>query len=228
METALFPMLLIIALTIPVGYVAGNAAVYAFNRMPAAWLTDYGQEPDEKVISKGKQRIKSVPWKYVFSASFIVVGIYMGLRDWQYAIPGMIALWILLLIALGDMKYSIIPDQLCLLLAITGFGFVPFHSEPLDMLWGALLGFFAIVLIHLFGKLVFKKDAIGFGDAKLCAALGLVLGWKIVAGVMIGGAFLGGVWAAVGLVRKRFQPEDEQPLGHFIAAAAGIAIVFFL
>lgn len=227
MDAGLLGMAAIIAVAIPTGYVAGNAAVYAFNRMPASWLTDYGQIPDEKVVSKGTQRVKSIPWKYVFGATFIVLGIYLGLRDWQYAIPALAALWILLLIALGDMKYKIIPDQMCILLAITAFGFVPFHDGYLDILLGALLGFFAVLSVNLAGKLIFKKDAVGFGDAKLCAALGLVLGWKGIAGVMIGGAFLAGVWAAAGLLAKRHGPGDEQPLGPFLATAAGITIVFF-
>lgn len=227
METELFPVLIIIAVAIPTGYVAGNAAVYAFNRIPATWLVDYDEIPDEKAVSEGKQRVKSVPWKYVFAASFIVVGIYLGLKNWLYAIPAMIALWLLLLVALGDVKYKIIPDQLCFLLAITAMGFVPFHDECLNILWGAVLGFSAVVAVNFAGKLIFKRDAIGFGDAKLCGVLGLILGWKWIGIAMVAGAFLAGIWAAAGLLTKRLAPGDEQPLGHFIAAAAGVVIIFF-
>lgn len=227
MDPELLKILGIVGVAVPVGYVAGNAAVYAFNRMPSSWLTDYGEPPDEKVVSKGRQRVNSVPWKYVFAASFIVLGIYLGLSHWQYAIAAMVALWLLLLVAIGDIKYRIIPDQLCLFLAITAMGFVPFHPGHLDILWGGLLGFFAILTVNLAGRLIFRKNAIGLGDAKLCGALGMILGWKAIGVVMIVAAFLGGVWAAVGLVTKRYKPGDEQPLGQFIAAAAAIKIVFF-
>ena len=52
------PVLIIIAVAIPTGYVAGNAAVYAFNRIPATWLVDYDEIPDEKAVSEGKQRVR--------------------------------------------------------------------------------------------------------------------------------------------------------------------------
>lgn len=227
MESDLLRILTVVGVFIPIGYVAGNAAVYAFNRMPASWLTDYGEEPDEKVVSEGRQRVKSIPWKYVFAASFIVLGVYLGLSDWLYAIPAMVALWLLLLVALGDIKYKIIPDQLCLFLGITAMGFVPFHHHYLDILWGGLLGFFSVLAVSLLGKLIFRRDAIGLGDAKLCGALGMILGWKSIGAVMIVGAFMGGLWAAIGLLTKRYKGGDEQPMGQFIAAAAAITMVFF-
>ena len=32
------------------GIFAGNGAVYFFNKMPAAWLTDYGEKPSEELL----------------------------------------------------------------------------------------------------------------------------------------------------------------------------------
>ena len=44
---------------IAVGTIAGNGAVYFFNRIPARWLCDYGQEPDEELLHPTRQRVRS-------------------------------------------------------------------------------------------------------------------------------------------------------------------------
>ena len=51
----------------------GNAAVYLFNRMPAEWLCDYDEDPSDELKSRDVQRVKSMPWKYLFSMLFIVI-----------------------------------------------------------------------------------------------------------------------------------------------------------
>lgn len=99
-------VIIVIVAAIVVGFIAGNGAVYMFNRLPDTWLCDYGEEPSKEVSVEGGQRIKSWPWKWVFSASFIVVGIYMGVSDWQYAVAGLCACWLLLLLAWADGKYK--------------------------------------------------------------------------------------------------------------------------
>ena len=71
---------------IAVGTIAGNGAVYFFNRIPARWLCDYGQEPDEELLHPTRQRVRSTPWKYVFSGLFIAIGIYLAIDSPLYAL----------------------------------------------------------------------------------------------------------------------------------------------
>ena len=52
----------IIALVL--GVIGGNGAVYAFNHMPAQWLCDYGEVPEEDKLQR--QRINSRPWRRFF------------------------------------------------------------------------------------------------------------------------------------------------------------------
>ena len=105
-------ILITCAVAIVLGVILGSGAVYVFNRIPAAWLTDYGEEPSEELKDTSSQRVKSVPWKYVFTGLFIALGIYMGVRDISIALPVVIALWLLLLMSIADIKYMIVPDQL--------------------------------------------------------------------------------------------------------------------
>ena len=73
--------LIICLAAIGAGVILGNGAVYFFNRIPGKWLCDYGQEPDEELLHPTRQRLRSTPWKYVFTGMFIVIGIWLGMRD---------------------------------------------------------------------------------------------------------------------------------------------------
>ena len=211
--------------SIAIGIIGGNGAVYAFNKLPASWLCDYGKEPSEAAKSLGTQRIKSYPWKYVFTASFIVVAIYMGINDWQYAIAGIIGIWLLLEIAIADKKYMIIPDQLVMFLAITGFGFIPFQGGFMDLVEGVILGGCVMLAVALVGKFITKKDVAGIGDVKLCAAVGLATGPYGIGFTIICGAFICGIVAAILLLMKKIKKDDEIALGPYLCGAAIIYIV---
>ena len=84
--------------------------------MPGQWLCDYGDTPDQELLNPTTQRIKSHPWKYLFSMGFVILNIKLFVDDWQFALAATAALWLLLELALADKKYSIVPDQLIILL----------------------------------------------------------------------------------------------------------------
>ena len=171
---AVIRALLICGAAIGLGIVLGNGAVYFFNRIPGKWLTDYDAEPSEELLRPTRQRVRSTPWKYVFTGFFICCGIYLGLRDPAYALPALAAMWLLLEMSIADLKYMIVPDQLVLLLGVTSLGFITRHrGGPLDAVWGALLGFGALASMALLAKLMYKKPAIGGADVKLFGVLGL-------------------------------------------------------
>ena len=218
-------VLIVVLASIGAGVLAGNGAVYAFNRLPARWLCDYGQEPSPELLSRDTQRVKSWPWKYVFTATFIIIGIYMAMMNWQYAAPAFIACWLLLLIAIADRKYMIVPDQLVLLLAVTGIGFIPFRGSYLTLVWGALLGAAAMLAVVLLGRLIWKKSVMGFGDVKLSAALGLAAGYRGIAVILITAAFASGAVLAVMLIRRKIKMTDSVPLGPYICAAGAAYLI---
>lgn len=221
-------VILICAAAIAVGILLGNGAVYFFNKMPGTWLTDYGQTPSEELLHPTKQRIRSTPWKYVFTGFFITIGIYLGIDNLSYAIPALVAIWLLVEMSAADIKYMIVPDQLIILLATTGIGFIPHHEGgPLSGIWGALLGFGVVGLIAVLGRLIYRRTAVGGGDVKIFGALGLACGLDGVIFVFIVSTFLSAghfVWL---LMRKKAKPGDERPMVPYIAAATILYMVFF-
>ncbi|MGN0702204.1 MAG: prepilin peptidase, partial [Lentihominibacter sp.] len=148
-------MEIILLETVPglvLGILAGEAAVRIFNLIPWKWLCDYGENPVERgnAVAKARKltsdeaenitrslvdsefrRIKENPWRWVFGAGFscLLVKLMMegGLEtlNIQYVTGALVFCWGLLLIGLADLKYMIIPDQLLLIPAVAGAGFLP-------------------------------------------------------------------------------------------------------
>ena len=218
--------LIICGAAIGAGILLGNGAVYFFNKMPGKWLCDYGQEPDEELMHPTHQRVKSTPWKYVFSGLFIAAGIKMGLENPLYALPALAALWLLLEMSIADIKYMIVPDQLIMLLVITGLGFIPHHAfGVMDCLVGAAIGFGIMVLIAVIGRLGYKKAAVGGAAIKLFGALGLCLGTDGIIAVFILSTFLSAGHFLWLLIRRKIRLSGERPMVPYIAAAATIYLV---
>lgn len=221
-------VILICVAAIAAGIVLGNGAVYFFNKMPGIWLTDYGQTPSEELLHPTKQRIRSTPWKYVFTGFFIAIGIYLGVDNLSYAIPALAAIWLLVEMSAADIKYMIVPDQLIILLAATGIGFIPHHEGgPLSGIWGALLGFGVVGLIAILGRLIYRRTAVGGGDIKLFGALGLACGIDGVIFVFIVSTFLSAGHFVWQIIRKKAKAGDERPMVPYIAAATILYMVFF-
>lgn len=226
MEKQLIVTFIICGAAIGAGVVLGNGAVYFFNRMPGKWLCDYDEEPSQELLHPTCQRVKSTPWKYVFTGFFVVIGITLGLQNPLYAFPALIAIWLLLEMSIADIKYMIVPDQLIMLLVLTGLGFIRHHAfGVMDCLLGAAVGFGVLLIIALISKIFYKEPAVGGADIKLFAALGLALGTDGIIAVFVISTFLSAghfIWM---MVKKGAKLTDERPMVPYIAAAATIYLV---
>ncbi len=210
-------------ISIGVGILAGWGSVAFFNKIPAKWLCDYDEEPDERVWGL---RIKKYPWSPVFAILFIWILFFMWYRNPLYQLVAVISLWFLLLIFLADLKFMIIPDQFTMAIAITAIGYIPFQTDLLSPLLGAAIGGGSFLFIGFTGKLIFKKEAMGFGDVKLFAAIGLMAGMKGVIIIIFLTIMSAGIVMGIGLLIGKLQRGDHQPLAPFITASAGAFILF--
>ena len=157
----------------------------------------------------------------------------------------------LLLISAIDYRHQIIPDSLNIFMALLGVAMIFVHSSLGDfglkngMIGGSFLGSYALMffvgnsqivnalagvafgilfigLIHL----LTRGRGIGFGDVKLAAAAGLLLGWPDIALSLLLAFVIGAVVGGGLMFFKRKTLHDAVPFGPFIAV--GITIVFFL
>lgn len=97
-----------------------------------------------------------------------------------------ISIIILLMITVSDFKYTIIPDQFTVALAVVFLavviydrlrGYNIFSSEWWQPIAGAAIGGGAMLLINAIGVIIYKKEGMGFGDVKLFAAIGILTGF---------------------------------------------------
>lgn len=90
-------------------------------------------------------------------------------------------------------------------------------------LFGMVVGAGIIYGMGVVGKVLFRKEAMGFGDVKFMAMIGGVLGWK---GVLVS-LFLACVsGSVVGLVRKAVTGDSYIPFGPFLGLGAVAMMVF--
>ena len=216
-----------VAAAVVFGLLAGFGAVYIFNKMPAGWLCDYGEKPDPILADPYVQRVKGYPWRWIYAAGFTCLLIRLMLVNVQLGAAGLFACWALLIIGLADLKYMIIPDQFVIMLALTGIGFIPFHASYLDLILGAAAGGGIMLLVAVIGGISYKKEVMGFGDVKLFASLGLVLGLKGIIVVLVGSSITAGIAAAAALASGRASKGDARPLGPHICGW-GIFVIFVL
>ena len=116
-------------------------------------------------------------------------------------------------------------------LGLIASGFVPGmyvglagRAAFLDALAGAAAGAGALLAVGLLGKLIYRKEAMGFGDVELIAMIGAFLGWR---GVFLAVFFGSLVGAAVGIsliVLKLRRREDYVPFGPYLALGALLAL----
>lgn len=227
---------ILLGLAIFLGWLAGNATVFLFNKLPGQWLTDYNEIPLEEMLHPTRQRIESTPWKLVYSMFFIVCGIWIAEKLWQASlgywsivallISYIIAMWLLLLLALADGKYGIIPDQLVFILALTAIGFAPYKESFLDPLYGALIGGGAMLILSLIGKAITKRPSLGMGDVKIFLAIGLIMGFKGTVAILLVTAISSAVGFSVGLLVGTLKRGDSAALGPYIVGASYLVILF--
>lgn len=116
---------------------------------------------------------------------------------------------VLVLLAAEDLRTRLLPNRLTLpsIAAATALaGAWPGHSWQASLLGGAagfLLMLAAFVLLPGFGA----------GDVKLCALVGLIVGWPLVLTALTLGVFCNGLGAIVLLVSGRAGRRSVMPYG---------------
>jgi prepilin signal peptidase PulO-like enzyme (type II secretory pathway)/MoxR-like ATPase len=107
---------------------------------------------------------------------------------------------VLLGIAATDARHYLIPDGFTVFLLLWALGTsiasqapggTTLFAGPYEAFIGACVGAGAISIIGWLGELAFKKEAMGFGDVTMMAAVGAALGAERALLTVVTGAFLG-------------------------------------
>lgn len=135
---------------------------------------------------------------------------------------------ILLVTSIIDSKHMIIPDRLNFTGAIIAIIFSLWRGFDgiVRSFEGAFFGFFILMILYWMGKLLFKREGVGFGDVKLAIVIGLFVGpfWCLIA--LLLAIITGGIWGIIQLIIGNKKIGMQIPFGPFIALG-GFLVLFF-
>ncbi|MCX7843278.1 MAG: prepilin peptidase [Clostridia bacterium] len=145
---------------------------------------------------------------------------------------------ILIAVFFIDLKHYIIPDQLViaglaggiLLMVYNLFYPVGFYGG--DRSWwnplaGILSGSGFLFLVAVIGMLIYKTDeAMGMGDVKILAPIGMFLGWKLTVVALLLSVLLGGIISIILIAVNIKKRRDAIPFGPFIVLGTLISMVW--
>ena len=170
--------------------------------------------------------------EFVTAALYLVV--YYQFDTTLYFWHAIFFVSVLIPIAFIDAHHYIIPNVLSLTGLIFGLGIVcviAYQNKDLDYLKMRLIGFVAgglmIWLIALIGSAIMRKKAMGMGDVKLMAIIGLYLGaFPELLLVIALSAFSGAVVGTLLIATGKKDRKSPIPYGPFIAGAAVIVLLW--
>jgi prepilin signal peptidase PulO-like enzyme (type II secretory pathway) len=141
-----------------------------------------------------------------------------------------------LVIGMIDLEHRLILNKITLPSALTvlliDFFVPPPGITEISSTWngilsgviGAVIGLTFLLIIYLVSFAIYKQEAMGLGDVKLAALIGLVVGSRLVLFSLLMGALLGGLVAS-GLLLFRIKGRKETiPFGSFLSLATIISL----
>lgn len=161
---------------------------------------------------------------------------------WHYGLGwelALVALYCCLFISLLliDLENGILPNKLVypgmiIALVVAGlgsiFGFEPsyivgrgFHLWIVDSAIGGGIGFLLLLL-----PILLYRGGMGWGDVKLAALIGFIVGYPLVFLAMFLAVVAGGITAAILLLLKLKGRKDAIPFGPFLSLAAIVTLLW--
>jgi len=160
-----------------------------------------------------------------------VTALLFGLFGWRIgASPVLLirSLWLAVLVQVifFDLEHQLILDRVLLPAALAAAVlsvFTPNLGLVASLLTGIVTGLIFLAIAML-GSVVFRAEAMGFGDVKFSVFMGLILGPRPTFNAVVMGLVLAGV-VAIGLVLLQLRTmRDSIPYGPFLAAGAVVAL----
>jgi len=142
---------------------------------------------------------------------------------------------ILIAVFFIDAEHKIIPNSLVAAGIIGGavlfvynlFNYVSFYMDRhwWNPLAGMLAGSGILLLMAFLGRLLFRTDeAMGMGDVKILAPIGLFLGWRLTILTLFLSVFAGGIISLILIILRIKKRTDTIPFGPYIVIAVLVSL----
>ena len=183
---------------------------------------------------KGKCRHCSVPISARYPVVELLTAVLSATVAWQFgfgvlAAVVIITTWLLIALTFIDIDKMLLPDQLTLPLLWLALLFSLSDSALVNAeqaIVGAAAGYLSLWSVYWLFKLLTGKEGMGYGDFKLLAVFGALLGWQQLPLIILLSSCVG---AVTGIILLSVQGKDKTtpiPFGPYIAAAGWIALLW--
>jgi len=148
---------------------------------------------------------------------------------------------LLIVISFIDLEFTIIPNKISYPGLIVGFLFAivaatvikdasmmdRLRTAVLPKVLGAVIGAGIIILIAIVGSAVFRKEAMGGGDVKLMAMIGIYLGWwPHLAITLLAASLVGSIVGGSLILFRKKKMGSQIPFGPFLAIGALLSLLY--
>ena len=186
------------------------------------------------LLLKGRCRYCRQPVSRRYPLVELFTAVVSAIVAWQSGATGsgllfLAVTWALIALTFIDIDKMLLPDQitlpllwLALVAAAAGFSTVDAQSAII----GAATGYLSLWSVYWLFKLATGKEGMGYGDFKLLAVFGALLGWQQLPLIILLSSLVG---AVVGTLMLSLQGKDKNnaiPFGPYIAAAGWIAMLW--
>lgn len=186
------------------------------------------------LLLKGKCRSCSAPISARYPLVELLTAVLSVTVAWQLGFGALASVfifttWILIALTFIDIDKMLLPDQLTLPLLWLALLFSLSDAalvSPAQALIGAAAGYLSLWSVYWLFKLLTGKEGMGYGDFKLLAVFGALLGWQQLPLIILLSSVVG---AVVGITLLTIQGKDKAtpiPFGPYIAAAGWIALLW--
>ena len=143
-------------------------------------------------------------------------------------VRGCFLIFLVLSTSLTDIREGVIPNPLTYVFGLLGILTALQYGVPglYRSLLGITLGIVVLGIIALFGRIVFRKPAMGEGDIKLIGAVGAYLEGDGVLLALYIAVIVGGIYGIFTVIFRRKALQDRIPFGPFIGLSA-LLVMFF-
>lgn len=186
------------------------------------------------LLLKGRCRHCKAPISSRYPAVEALTAVLSALVAWQYGfgVPALVLIfvsWGLIALSFIDIDTMLLPDSLtlpllwlALLFSLTDSALV----NPSQAIVGAAAGYLSLWLVYWGFKLLTGKEGMGYGDFKLLAIFGALLGWQQLPLIILLSSVVGAVIGASMLAIQGRDKATPIPFGPYIAAAGFIALLW--
>lgn len=146
----------------------------------------------------------------------------------EQALLYIVVTWALVALTFIDIDHMLLPDQLTLPLLWLALiaSVMGYTITPSDAIIGAACGYLSLWSVFWLFKLITGKEGMGYGDFKLLAVFGALLGWQSLLTIILLSSVVG---AVIGIALLSIQGKDKAtpiPFGPYLAIAGWITMLW--